>query len=149
FVVFPQIVFRPLDHLFQFLVAGIASVCSSVIVVIVHDESSLSWLMMMCIVRSSFAIRLRMLGLYQGMASFVCVRTLPSPGDSDSFPTLPSTPPAAACWAKLSRPCGAGFLLLRTTIANEVLTHTLQPCRRDPASLRASAPDFQRLKPCS
>src|SRR5208337_2657246 len=120
---------------FQFLVAGIASVCSSVIVVIVHDESSLSWLMMMCIVRSSFAIRLRMLGLYQGMASFVCVRTLPSPGDSDSFPTLPSTPPAAACWAILSRPCGAGFHVASYHHRNRrlVLTHTL----------RGSASNFQ------
>ena len=27
----------------------------------------------------------------------------------DGFSTLPSTPPAAACWAKLSRAYGAGF----------------------------------------
>src|SRR5271166_583728 len=33
---------------------------------------------------------------------------------SDSFPTLPSTPPSAPCWAKLFRPCGTlvfGFVL--------------------------------------
>src|SRR5664279_4215631 len=28
-------------------------------------------------------------------------------GDSDLFPTLPSAPPAAPCWAKLFRLCGA------------------------------------------
>ena len=38
-----------------------------------------------------------------------CVGTVPSLRDSNLFPTLPSTPPPAPCWAKLSRAYGAGF----------------------------------------
>src|ERR1017187_6692877 len=34
---------------------------------------------------------------------------LPSLRDSVLFPTLPSTPPTAPCWARLFRPYGAGF----------------------------------------
>src|ERR1019366_3206898 len=34
--------------------------------------------------------------------------SVPSLRDSHLFPTQPSTPPAAPCWAKLFRPCGAG-----------------------------------------
>src|ERR1035438_3627810 len=37
------------------------------------------------------------------------VEPMSSLRDSGSFFALPSTPPSAACWAKLFRPCGAGF----------------------------------------
>ena len=39
-----------------------------------------------------------------------CVRTAIVPTGLGPISHLPSTPPAAPCWAKLFRPCGAGFL---------------------------------------
>src|ERR1019366_8103820 len=47
--------------------------------------------------------------------------------DSDLFPTSPSTPPAAPCWAKLFRAYGAGFLIgqFHRQIPSFVLTHPL------------------------
>ena len=46
--------------------------------------------------------------------------------DSDLFPTLPSTAPAAPCWAKLCRAYGAGFSARKfhSQIPSLVLTHT-------------------------
>ena len=46
--------------------------------------------------------------------------------DSDLFPTIPSTPPAAPCWAKLCRAYGAGFSARKfhSQIPSLVLTHT-------------------------
>jgi hypothetical protein len=43
---------------------------------------------------------------------------VPSLRDSDLFPTLPSTPPSAPCWAKLFRAYGAGFCVVPYTAAN-------------------------------
>ena len=62
------------------------------------------------------------------------MRACAAPTGLRSFSTLPSTPPAAACWAKLFRPstpasaksalpgdpgCEAGFLALHSTAANK------------------------------
>ena len=48
--------------------------------------------------------------------------------DSGLFPTLPSTPPAAPCWAKLFRADGAGFSAskLHWQIPSFVLTYALK-----------------------
>ena len=48
--------------------------------------------------------------------------------DSDLFPTSPSTPPSAPCWAKLFRAYGAGFSASKFhwQIPSFVLTHALQ-----------------------
>ena len=50
-------------------------------------------------------------GLKLGMAqvSRGCLRTVPSPKGLGFISHLPSTPPSAPCWAKLSRAYGAGF----------------------------------------
>jgi hypothetical protein len=79
--------------------------------------------------------------------------------DSDRFPASPSTPPSAACWAKLFRAYGAGLspgtfqwrisrLVPHTRCENLVLP--LQPaqlsCARDFASpVETSAPNNAKL----
>src|ERR1035441_9269164 len=58
-----------------------------------------------------------------------CVRKCAVPkGTASIFPTLPSTPPAAPCWAKLSRAYGAGFSPIRShwQIPSLVHTHALK-----------------------
>ena len=51
-----------------------------------------------------------------------------SPGDSNSFPILPSTPPSAACWAVMSLPPRGRFFggPFHRRITKRVLTQTLK-----------------------
>ena len=51
-----------------------------------------------------------------------------------SFSTLPSTPPAAPCWAKLSRAYGAGFSPIKSTGKYPIGSHTRSAGPFDPAT---------------
>src|ERR1035438_8173943 len=58
--------------------------------------------------------------------------------DSDLFPTSPSTPPSAPCWAKLFRAYGAGFSASKFQVS---FSHTLPRL----ASTLLSVPTFPPL----
>ncbi len=62
------------------------------------------------------------------LAFSVCVKTSVVPTGLASIFQLPSTPPAAACWAKLFRAYGAGFftVVLHYQFETLVLTQTRQ-----------------------
>src|SRR5271166_7055465 len=74
-------------------------------------------------------------------------KSVPSLRDSAEFSTLPSTPPSATCWARLSRAYGAGSygFLLHCQKTKLVLTQTLKPDFPTPRCGMAEAMPFHRI----
>src|SRR5664279_1910570 len=78
-------------------------------------------------------------------ASRGCLRTVPSLKGLGSISRLPSTPPAAACWARLFRAYGAGFCAgkFHQQIQSFVLARTLKAVRDDNSEI-AKPPSLTR-----